>query len=317
MKKIVVALASYNGERYIKEQIKSIFNQTIAINKLIINDDHSKDNTLNIINNLIFEGLPIEVNQNKTNLGYGLNFMKCISLCDFDYIFLSDQDDIWFPNKVEMMLQQIKKYPNYLCWMHDCSITDSKLNIILNSKIKNIREYGFSKNSYVMGATMVLSKSAKNYIYPYPSNIRNYGHDNWIAWVMRSTNNLKIINEVLIYYRRHENITSQGNFNSAYQTIPLKKLILRIFNKRHVLRERKSLGKKYSYFLWAKLTQKNFKNSTYQIRDSHSIQSQKIALHIRKSNFLKRIFLIIKLQKIGYYKFRSNYLSILNDLFFS
>ena len=75
---------------------------------------------------------------------------------------------------------------------------------------------------------------------------------------MRSTNNLKIINEVLIYYRRHENITSQGNFNS-YQTIPLKKLILRIFDKRHVLRERKSLGKKYSYFLWAKLIKKILK----------------------------------------------------------
>ena len=60
-----------------------------------------------------------------------------------------------------------KKYPNYLCWMHDCSITDSKLNIILNSKIKNIREYGFSK-FLCYGRNYGFKQISKNYIYPYP-----------------------------------------------------------------------------------------------------------------------------------------------------
>ena len=97
---ISVALASYNGEKYIEEQINSILYQSMKVDRIVICDDNSKDNTIKIIEKLIKKGFPINLHKNDRNLGYALNFMKCINLCNSNYIFLSDQDDIWFKNKV-------------------------------------------------------------------------------------------------------------------------------------------------------------------------------------------------------------------------
>ena len=123
---IEVALTTFNGEKYLYDQLSSIFNQTMKIDRVIICDDNSQDDTLCIINNFIKRGYPLTLYQNNKNLGYALNFMKCIKLCKSEYIFLSDQDDIWHENKVEEIKKLIKNNPNFLFWMHDCAITDSK-----------------------------------------------------------------------------------------------------------------------------------------------------------------------------------------------
>lgn len=104
--KISVAMASYNGEQYIRKQIESIIHQTMPVDEIIITDDCSTDHTYDILLDIQAKAQDISLNiiRNKENLGYKDNFKKAISLCTGDYIFLCDQDDYWNNNKVETLI---------------------------------------------------------------------------------------------------------------------------------------------------------------------------------------------------------------------
>lgn len=109
--KISVAMASYNGAEFIKEQLDSILNQTVKVDEIIICDDGSKDNTAEVVTNYIKENKledTISFVINKENLGYASNFLKAVSLTSGDYIFFSDQDDLWIEDKVENMIGQME-----------------------------------------------------------------------------------------------------------------------------------------------------------------------------------------------------------------
>jgi glycosyltransferase involved in cell wall biosynthesis len=104
--KTSVAICTFNGEKYIKAQLESILNQTLAIDEIIICDDGSNDKTIAIIELIQIENPnKISLYKNKVNLGSTKNFEKAISICTGYYIFLSDQDDIWKENKVEKVIQ--------------------------------------------------------------------------------------------------------------------------------------------------------------------------------------------------------------------
>lgn len=102
---ISVAVATYNGEKYIEKQLKSICNQTRILDEIVIVDDGSKDSTVAIVQDYIskYPECNIRLFINETNMGYKKNFYKAMSLCEGDIIFLSDQDDIWKENKVEVL----------------------------------------------------------------------------------------------------------------------------------------------------------------------------------------------------------------------
>ncbi len=104
---ISVALATYNGEKYIAEQLRSIWNQTKQVDEIVVTDDCSTDDTVAIIQEFVNEypECKVRLYENETNLGYKANFKKAISLCEGDMIFLSDQDDVWKPEKVEVLAE--------------------------------------------------------------------------------------------------------------------------------------------------------------------------------------------------------------------
>ena len=205
---ISVAMATYNGEKYIKEQISSILEQLTINDELIISDDGSTDNTLSIIK---------EYNDNRIHLIYGpkqgvkQNFANAISNCKGKYIFLSDQDDIWLPNKLERVLQEFEE-TKCSCVVHDCKVFDSETNQTLyesfykfrNSKsgiIKNL-----IKNSYI-GCCMTFDKSLIPHILPIPNDIEM--HDQWIGIISDKYGKTNFISDKLIKYRRHGNNVSQ------------------------------------------------------------------------------------------------------------
>ena len=98
--RLSVAMCTYNGEKYIREQLMSIRNQTLRIDEIVICDDCSEDDTVEIIENLIRQyDLPVRLHVNTWNHGYRKNFEQAICRCSGDIIFLSDQDDIWLPTK--------------------------------------------------------------------------------------------------------------------------------------------------------------------------------------------------------------------------
>ena len=109
--KTSVALCTYNGEKYIKYQLDSILNQTVPIDEIIICDDGSTDSTISILNSYREQYPSIfKIHTNENNLRSVKNFEKAISLCSNEFIFLSDQDDIWADHKVKIHLDFFKKH---------------------------------------------------------------------------------------------------------------------------------------------------------------------------------------------------------------
>ncbi|MBO6239416.1 MAG: glycosyltransferase family 2 protein [Butyrivibrio sp.] len=115
--KISVALATYNGEKYIQEQLKSILRQTLKVDEIIICDDISSDNTEEVVKKFIRDNAlenRIDFKVNEHNLGYASNFIKALRQTTGDYIFFCDQDDIWVDDRVENMVRILKENPDVL-----------------------------------------------------------------------------------------------------------------------------------------------------------------------------------------------------------
>lgn len=205
---ISVAMATYNGEKYIKEQIDSILKQLTVNDELIISDDGSTDTTLKIINS--YNDSRIKV-VNGPKIGVKQNFANAIKNCTGKYIFLSDQDDIWIDNKVNKVLRTFENN-KCTCIVHDAIVFDSNTNNILydsfyklrNSKkgiVKNI-----IKNSYI-GCCMAFDSKMKNKILPIPNDIEM--HDQWIGLLNDKYGKNIFIDDKLLKYRRHnDNVSS-------------------------------------------------------------------------------------------------------------
>ena len=101
-----VCIATYNGEKYIKEQIDSILLQIASDDEIVISDDGSSDDTINIINSLNDKRIHLYINEGKH--GFKSNFENAIKRAMGNYIFMSDQDDVWFPNKYNAILSYLK-----------------------------------------------------------------------------------------------------------------------------------------------------------------------------------------------------------------
>ena len=107
MKTVSVILASYNGEKYIKEQIDSILAQTYPIYEILIGDDGSADNTMSILNDYACKYGNIKIISSNGKHGVNYNFKRLMDTASGNYIAISDQDDIWFPEKIEIMMREI------------------------------------------------------------------------------------------------------------------------------------------------------------------------------------------------------------------
>ena len=127
---ISIAMATYNGGQYLSEQLDSIVNQTYTNIEIVIVDDDSKDNTVEIIKSYQQKYKFIKLYQNPTNLGIVKSFEKAISLCNGDYIALSDQDDVWLPHKLEEL---VNKIGSSLLIYSDAILVDSNMQVIANS----------------------------------------------------------------------------------------------------------------------------------------------------------------------------------------
>lgn len=139
---ISVAIATYNGQEFIKEQLLSILNQTMPVDEIVICDDQSSDDTVKIIQELLCD--KIYLYQNEKNLGYKLNFKKALSYCKGDYIFLCDQDDIWKPNKVQTMIEIMQNHPEIKVLASTYDLIDELGNekqIDMNRKYSNKNMY--------------------------------------------------------------------------------------------------------------------------------------------------------------------------------
>ncbi len=206
--KISIAMATYNGAQYLKAQLPSFVDQTRQPDELIITDDCSTDETEIIVRE--FEKtapFKVDFHRNEKNLGYCGNFNAALIKTTGDLVFLSDQDDVWFPDKIEYMLGAADRNPEALVLMNDAALTDGDLNEVGLTKVGQIRSGGISMNSFVMGCCCAVRRELLDLCVPMPSGFTS--HDNWLVWFADGLNAKVIENRVLQYYRRHESNESQ------------------------------------------------------------------------------------------------------------
>lgn len=145
MKTIGVGLATYNGEYFIKEQVDSILDQTLNPDEIVIVDDCSSDCTYEILKSYSSKYDFIKLYKNKENLGFARNFQKVLSLCESDYVALSDQDDKWLPNKLEACMQTLQKgnsTTNKICY-HDAILMYEDGRYLKNTTFHNLSHYKY------------------------------------------------------------------------------------------------------------------------------------------------------------------------------
>ncbi len=111
---VSIAMCTYNGGKYLAEQLNSLLNQTYYPTEIVIVDDASTDSTINILHEYAGLHKNIKVFENKKNIGYNKNFEKAIALCNGELIAISDQDDIWETNKIELMMKQWPKDSSFV-----------------------------------------------------------------------------------------------------------------------------------------------------------------------------------------------------------
>ena len=212
---ISVCLASHNGEAYIKQQVDSILKQIDLGDELIVSDDASTDSTLDIIKS--FNDSRIKIISHTAPKGLPghicatLNFENALKISKGDYIFLSDQDDVWTDDKVQIMMRYLEESPYVVS---DCFVTDSNLKVITNtrftpeSRITKNKYLAFLKSTPYQGSCAAFRREVLNKALPFPPKIQS--HDRWIGFVAAFDFSVKIIPECLIYYRRHELTASTG-----------------------------------------------------------------------------------------------------------
>jgi len=197
---VSIAMATYNGENYLKEQLDSIFNQSYKNIEIIVCDDCSSDKTVAILAEYKKKyGLKYYINKN--NLGFKRNFEKAISLCSGDFIALADQDDIWIENKIEVLVKEIGE--NSL--IHSaCSLIDENSKEISSLWIKQDDfKYSFAKfifGNTVTGCTVLFKKELLKDFSPIPSGEKY--HDCWLALLATKMNGIVYCDKPLVKYRQ-------------------------------------------------------------------------------------------------------------------
>lgn len=212
--KISVAMAVFNGEKYLKEQISSILVQLSEDDELIVSIDESSDGSLEILKRISKEDNRIKLIKGP-NSGVIKNFENAILNCKGDYIFLSDQDDLWLKDKISKV-KNIFKNENVDLVLHDAKVADKDLKVIHDSFFKLRKSKlgilkNIFKNSYI-GCCMAFKSELKEKILPFPENIPM--HDQWIGLIAEKYGKVKFLKEALIIYRRHEHNNTNVHHSS-------------------------------------------------------------------------------------------------------
>ena len=252
-------MCTYNGEKFIEDQLQSILLQSHQPDEIVICDDCSQDSTVKKARTILsqWSGI-VKLIVNDHNLGYKLNFQKAINLCKGDIIFLSDQDDVWNLKKIEMMSNVLIEHINVKLVFHDAELVDEHLKPISSSfwNILNFKETDFLDKQYnrllcgnvVQGSACAFRSEIFAKAYPFPAEAI---HDEWLALVAALYGEIVSLSNPLMKYRQGHNQIG-GEVRSANQGIQLwldnslvsvRNHILQLINRRVVLR---TLVQRYS-----------------------------------------------------------------------
>jgi glycosyltransferase involved in cell wall biosynthesis len=320
-----IAMCTYNGEKFLHDQLNSIAAQTKSPDELVICDDQSSDRTVEIIRNFADNAaFPVYLYINEQNLGSTKNFEKAVSLCKSDLIALADQDDYWKNDKLERILKVFDETPKagYVFSNADLIDKDSsslgrtlweavKFNKDLFSQFIERPQINFLINHKVVtGATMAFRSSLKGLIIPFSKSCI---HDSWIAILASATGNYGVpISETLINYRIHsgqqigirrENLIEKIKRHSSVNinAMMLDTLIFQELSERIISYDIISSKQKELIVELCQQKNRHFSNRTL----IHS-----------KQGFAKLKLIIEEIKSGNYKRFSNSWKSVIKDLLF-
>lgn len=234
---ISVVLATYNGERFLKEQLESILTQLRDNDELIISDDGSSDKTVEIIKEFQKKYPHIKLYQGPSR-GFIRNFEFLISKAKNKIIFISDQDDIWESTKVEKILEDFRIHPDVWVVLHDAYYINADGGKIGGSIFEDRNtNYGFIRNvlkSGYYGCCMAINSDIRQYILPFPDYIMSY--DQCIGLYAEFYKKVYIEKHKLIFHRLHNsNQSSVRNisYKVMFRVHLIKYVLQKVFEKKY------------------------------------------------------------------------------------
>lgn len=261
-KNIAILMATYNGEKYLREQLQSLYNQTYTDWTLYIGDDGSSDGTASIVREFSQRYGNIVFHQNSEGKGAMRNFMDLLAEAEADYYMFCDQDDVWLPHKVETTLRKMreteaenKERPALAC--SDLRVVDKNLHTIapsfwqMSEMLPELLTTNFNYlgvHFLATGCTMMINAAAKRIAFPYPPCA--FMHDAWLVMkTMKSGGAFGIISEPLMLYRQHEsNVLGAGDIDHSSLRYKLSNFkVLQQQNKKMY-----ALARYFGYGSWLK-----------------------------------------------------------------
>lgn len=217
-----VAMAVYNGEKYLKEQIDSILQMLTEEDELVISYDKSEDSTLEIIKSYEKNYTNIRCFANEQKPGISRNFTNAAKQCRGKYIFFSDQDDIWLGNKIETMIESIERENADLA-VHNGYLLDDKsgkstetLFEICRADVRPVRN--FFKGRF-LGCCMAFRCEAMEYVLPFPDVTNDFPHDVFAAIMAGIKGKVVMVPDCFIMHRLHEGNRTPKRRNLMYKVI--------------------------------------------------------------------------------------------------
>lgn len=225
-----VVMATYKGAEYIIDQLESIRNQTLSVDEVVICDDRSPDNTVEVIREYIqandLANWNVEVNEK--NLGYGSNFYKALGMANGDYIFFSDQDDIWMEDKIEKMvnIMEQNKEIKLLCSEYEIFSTGEEVpeyasqygkNNLCDKSLEKIQLNAHNMFIGSLGCDMCIRKDYYDTIRPYW--FEGWAQDEYVWKLAQCVEGCYMYHEPLIKHRVHANNVSMHKIHDINQRI--------------------------------------------------------------------------------------------------
>lgn len=316
---VSIAMATYNGSKYLQEQLDSFCSQTRQPDELVVCDDGSTDATLAILE-VFRQQAPfaVKINRNEKNLGYIKNFEKALSLCEGDIIFLSDQDDVWFSNKIEKVSGVLTLNPSVHILINDQEITDDNLVSSGSTIFKNSMALGYGLDWITSGCCTAITRQFRDLAIPFPVNL--IPHDGWLHRIGLMLGIRSELHEVLQFYRRHDQNTSAPvaviaatkNQRKIFKNVELRdtskewarEKALSIFISEHLTNMMKSLND-------LKIADRALNAIQYENRKAIALTKR---ILIIRCGPLGRFFYVTKFLLGGNYRFFSGWKSAAKDL---
>lgn len=224
--KVSIAMAMFNGSSYLPKQLTSFCEQNKFPDELIIVDDGSSDQSMDIIKAFELSApFQVKVFQNELTLGYSQNFSKALSLVSGEIVFLSDQDDYWLREKIERVCKVFEDNPSISLIVHDLEFCDQNLNGLGHTKIERLEKFTNVGKYHVTGMATAVRREFLGLCLPIPKDFLS--HDTWLHLCAYYSGVKLVVPEVLALYRRHNDNATGFQFVNSPVSLNRLQLVTR------------------------------------------------------------------------------------------